>query len=743
MSKGVAVVGVLVVLLATWALYSGPAAGISPRAPLIVVKEVGLGPTPTPASLGHQPDLAGGALPTIMVPEEPTAQLLSPAPGPMITVEITAALARSGFPQAPAAQQPLELGVSVSWKTLGEPLLTVVTDDDGKALAQLPWNAVLDLGDVPRPLIWARSQGLGMLRRVEVVKAPGQAGETVPLGLHVQPGVLVEGVIVGPDGVPVAGEVSVVILTEWGAASRLLGKAGPDGRFRGEVYTEGPQVFLARGTDDPDYDGKSWFPGKGEFSVGRGVLGVLDLRFEEPPPSITVQLFGPGVLQGHVRDGAGHPAAGLELRAVLAERDQGQGVPGPLKESLEEFIVRERGGDSEGVTVTDDQGAFTLRGLRDDRFNIWASFGHDFPQEQQLLTVDPVPSRGRPLELRLSRPHLAIHVRHQDGSMPEEGFTFRESRSRDVAVEWSQQTALMVSITPDDEQWMNLGQTYLSGRATGPGEFIVETDGQRSVDLGVHGGGVPWQPLRVAVPKGSSRIDVDLVIPTPVALGSLVLDVQDGGGDAVLQDIRVRLLGPQSGVILVERRFPYSEADDWPLRWELPGGEYRLVVEGQAALDGHHGYVEQAREHGAFETLVQISAGVERSLTATLGAGAWLQLRLLGTPDDADLAATRRLFSRTSATEADFESWAGEVSLRLEQPGRWTGCPYFKFAAMANTSAAGLHLFTSLLLGREATSEMLTPGSYTLVARTPGGRTVRQSVVFVPGQTLPVTIAFE
>ena len=37
----------------------------------------------------------------------------------------------------------------------------------------------------------------------------------------------------------------------------------------------------------------------------------------------------------------------------------------------------------------------------------------------------------------------------------------------------------------------------------------------------------------------------------------------------------------------------------------------------------------------------------------------------------------------------------------------------------------------------------LTPGTYTLVATTRGGRTVEREVTLVPGQTTSVTLAFE
>ena len=46
-------------------------------------------------------------------------------------------------------------------------------------------------------------------------------------------------------------------------------------------------------------------------------------------------------------------------------------------------------------------------------------------------------------------------------------------------------------------------------------------------------------------------------------------------------------------------------------------------------------------------------------------------------------------------------------------------------------------------LGTEAISDALTPGHYTLVARTPEGREVRCAVELLPGRTTAVTLVFE
>jgi hypothetical protein len=75
--------------------------------------------------------------------------------------------------------------------------------------------------------------------------------------------------------------------------------------------------------------------------------------------------------------------------------------------------------------------------------------------------------------------------------------------------------------------------------------------------------------------------------------------------------------------------------------------------------------------------------------------------------------------------------------------GRRPEHPQFARHAWEGTSAAGRHLFPSVPFGSEETSEALSPGSYTLVATTFGGRVVERPVTLVPGQTLSLTLHFE
>ena len=647
---------------------------------------------------------------------------------PQLLVQIIAVVGSGRSEQHPATNVSLEMGVGDERDALGEPLLSVRTDEFGFAFAHIPWSALEPSSRGKRPLIWVRSQGLGLLVRIAKVRAPEPSPRMFTVNAVVQPGAVVEGVMLGPNGEPVAGDVRLVRSREGGSVGiASLARAGSDGRFRGEVLHEGPMALFARGSSDTGFHGRWTTLDFADLNVGSGFSSVIDVRFAEAVPFVEIDLEGPGVLQGRVRDREGRPAAAMSLKAVLIGDARGQIDPSVPEETLEEFMVRRAGGDIEAKTRTDAQGAFRLTGLREGLYELWDIGGRSFEDwgYSQIMTDEPVPSDGSPLELELTRPHLAVHVSTADGSVPTDEFGMRGLGLRLAHGSWPKTVALMVSFAPAHPVLGGWGSPYLSGPSTIPGEFIVPLGDLRSVDVGIHGGAVPWRPLRVAVPEDAGRIDVNLVIPEPVAMGTLILDVQDSAGEAVTTGLRARLLGPQSGVVLLEEVVHYSWQHLWPLRWTLPEGQYRLVVEGQAKIDYHHGNLMNAREHGAFDGLIEISPGAETRLTAKLQDGARLRLRLIGETELSDRALMRA--RDAFAPDDEIEARARVVTLHLERAGRWPQA--------LNFSQPEGGLASTLALGNEATSEVLTPGTYTLVATMVGGRTVRRALVLQPGET--------
>jgi hypothetical protein len=664
------------------------------------------------------------------------------------TVEVVAQQAALPGSRATPVATRLEFGISTSRNEQGEPLMEIETAPDGTARFELPWTGLTPGVDGKRPWLWLRSGGAGLLARITQAQAPAEPGATVKMYVVVQPGTMISGRILGPDGAPVAGRVDWWSFGPEGISSSSVGSAGPDGLFTGELLREGTTGLWATGTSDENPDFSVLYD-NGRLDLGTGFSELFEVRFDEPVPFIEVRVSGPGVLRGRVVDENGTPAAGLNLMVVVAELDDEQGslrLPYPRMRELEQ----EGGGHIWVTTVTGGDGGFELRGLRNDLYHVRAApDGKGYGGYPALLTPRAVPSHGDPLELVLTRPHLAIHVREADGSLPEEEVVVHRVASfRRTLDEWPDEAGLLVALGARHAHRNGWRGPYLRAKSVGPGEFVVELEGMLlpdealELDVGVLGGEAPWQLVRFEAPPASGCVDVDLVLPEPAPKGALVLDVVDAQGAVVLEQVRIRIVDPVSGVVLLDTSVNYHHEGDWPMRFELPEGDYRLLVEGHPWIDDHHGTVMRRRVHGAYEQPLHVSAGSETRVTATLGAAARLSVRTVGQVTEADRQAVRD-DNDGRANEEYVEYWAPYVSLRLEREGRWPEQPEFARSAMEGTSAAGTHLFSSVELGHEETSEPLSPGDYTLVASTRGGRELRRAITLLPGETLSVTLQFD
>jgi len=356
-----------------------------------------------------------------------------------------------------------------------------------------------------------------------------------------------------------------------------------------------------------------------------------------------------------------------------------------------------------------------------------------------------VPADGRPLGLRLepTRPHLVIHVTRADGSPPGEEFDVLHAgyMGSDLP-EWPEQPRLLVGLAPGSVSPADRFGPYLRARQTGPGEFVVQPADDVSVDVAVVGGHQPWRPRRVRVPEGAGRVDVDLAMQDPVRLGVLRLDVVDEDGAALLEQVGVPITGATGGMVFFDRPFNYAHEGDWPLVLPLPDGSYLLSVDGRAWFNDIEGQVIRRRELGGWEQPLIISADSETRVTARVGAGARLSVHLAGAATEADRRTIRERYGADRGEEL-VESWASFVDLRLCREGRWPEAVDFLRPWGEGTSAAGLHAFHGLWMGQEGVSEPLTPGRYTLVASTSGGREVRRDVQLLAGTTLTVSLSFD
>ncbi|MFT7461962.1 MAG: hypothetical protein ACI9EF_000296 [Pseudohongiellaceae bacterium] len=692
-------------------------------------------PEALPVSSSPPAETLSGEQPVLAAPGAEPEQLPVSAPAPVtlgVTVEIVAYLSVPNTRNRTPVATRLELGSSSSQQEFGEPLQVIETDTDGRAVVELAWELIPAPVNGEQAWLWIRSEGPGLLSRVASRRVPKESGQSVTLSLRLQPGVIVEGRIIGPDGEPARGTVD-----SWSFDDtpffprRSLGKAGADGLFSGELTAEGTHGLLAKA-----YRASRSTPEKPSSArqLGTGFSDLFEVSFDAAVPFIEVHVSGPGVLKGRVLDATGAPAAAVRLSAVVASiDDEASDTAIPYSQTFD--LEQEGRGLAQVWMTTDTQGAFEATGLRDDLFNIHAAGNERFSAAALvLLTPQSVPSHGQPLELQLTRPHLAIHVTQADGSPPPKGFRrlYVDSITSQLD-EWPDEPRLLVTLARGDVPSENWRDAYPEAQTTGPGEFIVELEDDVTVFAGVLGGDMTWQPLTIVVPAGAGRIDVELVMPEPAVHGTLVLDVLDSLGAPVLREVQVRVSDPTSGVILFNKPFTHTDEEDWPLRLTLPDGQYQLLVEGHAWVERRHGTVMTPRNHGRFEQQLLISPAHETHVTAVLSAGARLSLNVYGVPTEADRLAVRDWDPRDDSDEY-VESWAPRVELRLQRPGHWPDPVNFRRRKQ---------LFSSMHMGSEGLSEMLSPGDYTLVATTTGGRTIRREVQLIAGQTLAVSLRFD
>ena len=617
----------------------------------------------------------------------------------------------------------------------------MTTDERGLARFDVPRRALDALGPGGSPAVWARSRGAGLLPRSVLHTVPPAEAPDLDMQLVAQAGALIRGRVVGPDGRPAA-----AMLQAWSAdtshfVSVAGGRTDAEGHFEIECRTEGTLTLLAEaGTPEPD--AQTEVRSKEHLDLGTGASAPFVVAFGEPTPFVEVHISGPGVLRGRVRDDDGRPAAGLDLLALVAALDDERGSF-RLDRDRHAAAQLEGRGHVWVTTTTDAEGAFEIRGLRSDLYNLRArdqgeGSATGYPE---LLTPRPIPSQGQTLDLRLTRTYLAIHVRDARGGLPEQEILSLPPTRWSQRDAWPAELTLQVTLAPTEaRQVVPTRRQYLWARPVGPGEFVTELprDAFVGLDVALFGDGRRWSSRRLDVPAGAGRVDVSLVIPERQPSGSLGLDVVDAHGAPLVDHLRVRILEPRGGTVMLDTEGAHLDEDDWPLERDLPAGEYVLHVAGTAWVDSHHGTLVAPREHGDCEVPLVIAPGRRTPVRAVLSEVARLDVKLVGSVGDDDRAAIRR--QRPDLAEQHVEAWAREVTLWLERDGRWCEPVQFVRALGEGTGFGDRRLFSTLELGTQGLSELVAPGDYTLAARRLGGRVWLQSVRLAPGQTLAVTI---
>jgi hypothetical protein len=632
-----------------------------------------------------------------------------------LTIELST-VTGLGSDAKPLAHIALELGIDPPALPKQPGLLHCTTDDLGHATVLLPLAAIEEARKQGTKLFWVRVTSPGYQSRTELKFFP--SGMTsIPMKLIAARGVSLTGRVFDADGHPIAAQVY--------ARSRLH-----DGSlvFGGTAEARGDGWF--------ELNLVEWVTVQVTADAGEhGTGSIRDLRVSRDSPCEPVELHvsGPGVLRGHVRDSAGLPNAGLDLLLVVAELDDEEGSF-HLKQPRATELELEGRGRTWAQIRTDGEGAFEALGLRSDSFHVRARVQRGLDDYPALLTRSAVRSNGAGLDLVFDRPHIVVHVENEDHS-PWTGTCRGYPPTRQEVLSWSSTPTAVVEPGRDEVRLGPWGDERLKGVRVKTGEFAFDVPAGRRYSVGLIGGRQAWVPVDVVVPTAGGRVDVTLVARDGPH-GTLVLSAVDPNGAEVRDGTVVRIEDAHRGVPLAIDEEMRGRA--WPVRFELPVGEYRVAVEGAADVEDYHGTLRSARKHGRFEANVRVENGRETNVRAVLPVGARLHLKLEGVEQPEDLEALQA--GHKGRTGLEYFSILAAITLVADD--HWPEPVEFQYE-IATTSAAGTHLRAALPIGTEGTSEPVSAGRFRLEARMPGGRMASCDVVLVDGQTTNATLRID
>jgi hypothetical protein len=637
-------------------------------------------------------------------PSEPTVQL----------IVRTAAHYGRGAPVVPRIE--FELRRSDALRS-GPPLFRGRTDDQGQATVQLTDDQVSAvLGRVLEPGYQQRTRGPSRRKQ----DASGPYGMT----LMCRAGCSVRGRVEDERGAWVQSDV------------RWLLRKGPDD------YSYGV------GTHD---EGQGWFrldldPGRAGTGLllaeagpaGTGVLGDVLLDPNDPPQDLRIVVHGAGAVRGRVTDGEGVPAANLQLLVLLAELDEPNGsfvLPEPLGTQRK----LEGRGRIWATLNTGADGGFEATGLRSEDYVVRARIGDSGGSYPELLTDRPVPADGDRLDLNLSRPHIAVSLVDSDGEPLAAGEVEASFQRYSYPTSWPSSPAVLVYSCGSD------GRVDMRHPERGVGQDpIVFELPPGWYAVGAIGGGFDGSFELVEVSPGSSRHPVTLRA-APFELGTVQVSVTAGAaelrGEGYAEpdfDLTLEHLG--TGAVLLTKS---QYRPKFPLEFQAPPGRYRIEVRGEPFIDDHHGTLITPRSLGQAEAEVLLIAGQTVNAQLEITRGAHLTLSLEGQANQADRRAAVDQNPWLEEQETDqVTRYAGLARVELRTPGRRPETVYH-IEEWEGSSAAGTHRTSGWALGETDTSQMVSAGTYALVARLPGGREVEREVRLEPGQTVRVELKFQ
>ena len=249
------------------------------------------------------------------------------------------------------------------------------------------------------------------------------------------------------------------------------------------------------------------------------------------------------------------------------------------------------------------------------------------------------------------------------------------------------------------------------------GERVFEVLAGHSYIVGLLGGTQAWTPREIAVPANAEQIDV-VINSREVGRGTVLLETVDEHGGRRGDALMVRVEDPVHGLLLAS--LERSASEPWPLRFELPEGEFRIAVEGCANFDNFHGDLIRPRTLGRCDAVVRVTVDGEATLREAISVGARVRLQVEGAMRAEDLAGTLRSFG--VLTTSSFEYWAERASIMLRADERWPQAVMFR-----SPGEYGEYLYSHVKLGTTQTSEVLPAGHFRLEARLRGGRVSRRT----------------
>jgi hypothetical protein len=609
-----------------------------------------------------------------------------------------------------------------------DPTVPVTTtarlDADGTCTLEIPWSQVKAALADPGVRLFARVEENGFARGTRSIPIP-TCPELVDIRLRAIEGGSLIGRLTDTHGGGVAGRVEA---RPWITDGSRLRDPGWVVRSNERGWFE-----LPFGSDE--LGRTNLLAHSARF--GTASVPDIELCLDGSPEVLELQLEGPGVLSGHVRDSSGQPAAGLELLFSIAELQPEKSScaapePGNSRLTLEgrgRVWVRQH---------TRADGSFVVRGLRAAPFFIRAQKRVPGACVPRLLTSAPVDPDGALLELVDSRPHLVVRLLDDQGRPWAEELEIKERNAFMGRECWPENGSLVVVPVASEVRFRESWREYVEGTWCDAGISVFEVEQDREYMIGVLGGEQAWDPVRVHIPPDATRTEITLAEPARSPMGRVSLNVRDASKKVVTDDISLKLEDPGSGFPVVSvARF---DAAEWPVEFDVPVGRYLLSVEG---LDGRAECMYDLPAHrstGSWEELVEVLPNRKLEVAARLSQGAHFTLRIEGRPTDADRQATRERFP--SLLDEFVEAESRLVSLTLEREGRWPRGVRLK-EEWADGTTYGPILGSELAMGASATSQASSPGRYRLIGTSLSGRTASTEIVLVDGEATSAVLTFE